>query len=102
MAMPGIKDHPMEMPGVDGQIKTSKVKHTRRSTILDAPNKPKKEDQPRKSLTNLDSARLFPEPKRNEERAMSQVNLDMHRIYRSRPREEISSVSTRKTRRSEL
>ena len=102
MAITGIKDHPVEMPGVDDQIKTSKVKHTRRSTGLDVPNWPKKKDQPRKSLINLDSARLSPEPKRNEERATSQVDLDMHRIYPSRPREETSSVSTRKTRRIEL
>ena len=33
MAMPRIKDHPVAMPGVDDQIKTSKVKHTRRSTV---------------------------------------------------------------------
>lgn len=60
MANLGIKDHPVKKPGVYDQIMPSKVKHTRRSTIIEVTHKPKKKEKPKEILANLDPARLNP------------------------------------------
>jgi hypothetical protein len=74
MAISGIKDHPMAMPGLDDQIKPSKVKHTRRSTIMDVPNKQMRKDKPKGTLANLEPARLSLVSEENYRRAVSLKN----------------------------
>jgi hypothetical protein len=74
MAMPVIKDHPVTIPGVDDQIEPSKVKYTRRSTIMEVPNKHKKKDKHKGTLANLEPARLSPISEENYRRAASLEN----------------------------
>jgi hypothetical protein len=97
--MPGIKDHPVALPGVDDQRVAFKEKNTRRST---SPNKPNKVDKLRRDLANLEPAMVSPGPNLNERPPISLVNLDGHEINPTTLHQEISSVSPRKLRRSQI
>jgi hypothetical protein len=98
IAIPGIKDHPVAMPGIDDQIIPSKVKHTRRSTIMKMPNKCKKKDKLKGILANLDPARLSPVSEENYIRDTSLENKEMHEIYAQRPSGGVSSPTIRNDR----